>query len=145
MKQRPLYRDRDDIVRKLRRLPDLWAQRLATRVDTQLAADEQRAQTAHKGPQAYSAELRRLLVVAVEQVPRLLHEPSCAEVVLERIRRAGPAAFGLKREPDIESVRRAVDEVRLKYPRLPVTETRAFFAMPGATPLSSFSPSTAST
>lgn len=145
MKKPPLYLKREEIVRALRRRPDLWAQRLADYVDRHLEADERRAGTAHKGPQAYSAELRRRLVAAVEQVPRLLHEVSCAEVVLERIRRAGPEAFGLKREPDIESVRRAVDEVRLKFPRLPVTETRAFFASPAAPRLSSFSTTTATT
>ena len=144
MKPPPLHLKREEIARKLRRMPDLWAQRLAHYVDRHLAADERRAETAHKGPQAYSAELRRKLVAAVEQVPRLLHEASCAEVVLERIRRAGPEAFGLKREPDIESVRRAVDEVRLKYPRLSVTETRGIFASLGGAP-SSFSTSTAST
>ncbi len=144
MKRPPLYPHREEIVRVLRRLPNLWARDLAARVDAQLAADERRADTAHKGPQAYSAELRRKLVAAVEQLPRLLHEPSCAERVLDRVRRAGPEAFGLQRVPDIESVRRAVDEVRLKYPRLPVTETRAFVAAPGPA-RTSFATSTATT
>ena len=145
MTKRPLYHQREEIVRTLRRLPNLWARDLAARVDAQLAADERRAGTAHKGPQTYSAELRRRLVAAVEQVPRLLHEASCAEVVLDRIRRAGPEAFGLKREPDIESVRRAVDEVRLKFPRLPVTETRAFVASHAPPRITSFSTTTATT
>ena len=145
MKRTPLYPKREEIVRKLRRMPDLWARHLADYVDGHLAADERRAESSHKGPQAYSAELRRKLMAAVEQVPRLLHDSSCAEVVLERIRRAGPSAFGLDRKPDIESVRRAVDAVRLKFPRLPVTETRGFLAPSQASPRTCFATSTATT
>lgn len=145
MKRTPLYLKREEVVRKLRRLPDLWAQQLADYVDGHLAADERRAGTAHKGPSAYSAELRARLMAAVEQVPRLLHEPGCAEAVLERIRRAGPDAFALKRLPDVESVRRAVDDVRRRNPPIPVTGTRAFLAGRGAPLATSWSSSTATT
>jgi hypothetical protein len=126
-------------------MPGFRIDDLADYVERHLVADERRAASSHKGPQAYSAELHVRLVAAVEQVPRLLHEPGCAQAVLRRIRCGGSAAFGLMRLPDIESVRRAVEDVRRRNPPIPVTGTREIVGVDVASRLSSPSTTSATT
>jgi hypothetical protein len=149
----PLYHKREEAVRAIRRLGYPWAQQLADYVDTHLAADERRAGTAHKGPQAYSAELQERLIAAIQ--PRTLHEPGCATRTLERIVEHGCETFGLKRDPDIATLNRAVTEARrrsaadLQAIRMrkvePVTAFPSSTAAFASTLRSSFSTSTAST
>jgi hypothetical protein len=130
-----LYADRDLIVSTVADSTAHRAQEAAAYLRRHFAADAKKAETAHKGPQAYSRAVRRGITAAVMQVRRLLHDPGCAEVVRKRIELAGPAEFGLHRVPSIKTIRAVLDALRLEFPGGLMTETPLFVPSPGGSHL----------
>jgi len=110
MKSPKLYPFRLPIVSTVRALPHPWAGDLADRLDRMLLADEKRARHAPASAAKRQAALREKLIAAIDL--RLLHHPQCVSKTLERIARAGPAAFGLTDIPDESTVRDAVRDAR---------------------------------
>lgn len=132
-----LYRHAAEIDRALRRLPYVWASALADRIAPQLAADAKSAETAADRAREYSRQVQEGIISAIQF--RLLHDPGCAQNTLDRIATVGSSNYGLRREPDIETVRAAVDVARQRNPR---GAPPAFSVRPYVTALSSFHAST---
>lgn len=111
-KKLPLYQKADEICLAISRMGWPWAKDVAEYLARHLVADAKRPATAGKGSKKYSAEIRELIIAAIP--PEVLHTPKATSITQERISLAGPEAYGLRREPDVETVRAAIVEARCR-------------------------------
>lgn len=129
---------RPEVLAFLRTCPQPWGPSLVRAVETMLDANERRAAAAAKQTHSYSGDLRERIADAWPA--RLIGEPRAAAVVRQRIERIGPEKFGLRRTPDIATIRSVGRELE-KLTREAVIESRFALAsrVPPALPFTTMS------
>lgn len=114
----PLYADRHPILEAIRTgSPVPRADDVADLLERTLAVAERKAQNGPTNARNYSAKVEAGIASAIGWLaPGVLPANAIAlrtQQVLDRIARTGPEAFGLRKMPDIETVRRVIRKMRV--------------------------------